>query len=207
MTVRLLNYGESAVLAEYQTLTDVMSAADWLRNHPLSGVIEIVPAMRTITVLFDPAATDPRQVKAWLEVSESTFDWHPVQPNEVVVTARYDGADLAATAELLGISVDRLVQDHAAAEWRVAFTGFSPGFGYLVSSDWVHEVPRLATPRTAVPAGAVGLAAEFSGVYPRSSPGGWRLIATTDLQLWDPAATPPALLLPGTLVRFQRESG
>ena len=80
--------------------------------------------------------------------------------------------------------------------------GFAPGFAYLVTDHDRLRVPRRATPRTAVPAGAVGLAGEFSGVYPRSSPGGWQLIGSTEAVLWDPEADPPALLRPGAAVRF-----
>ena len=104
---------------------------------------------------------------------------------------------------LLGVSADELVRRHAAAEWTVAFTGFAPGFGYLVSPDWPFEVPRLPSPRTRVPRGAVGLAGEFTGAYPRETPGGWRLIGTTAASLFDADATPPALLAPGTRVRFR----
>ena len=85
----------------------------------------------------------------------------------------------------------------------MAFVGFAPGFGYLVSDDWPFEVPRLDAPRTRVPAGAVALAGAFGGVYPRQSPGGWRLIGRTDAVLWDPDADPPALLVPGRRVRFE----
>ncbi len=100
------------------------------------------------------------------------------------------------------MSADELVRRHASADWTVAFTGFAPGFGYLVSPDWTFDVPRLVTPRTRVPRGSVGLAAGFTGAYPRDTPGGWRLIATTDAALFDPDTASPALLAPGTRVRF-----
>ena len=124
----------------------------------------------------------------------------------VTIDVTYDGADLGATSELLGVSVAQLVERHTAAEWSVAFSGFAPGFAYLVSDDWPFEVPRLDAPRTRVPAGAVGLAGEFSGVYPRESPGGWRLIGQTHAVLWATDARPPALLAPGARVRFRRAS-
>jgi KipI family sensor histidine kinase inhibitor len=91
---------------------------------------------------------------------------------------------------------------HAAAEFCVAFCGFAPGFGYLTGLPARYDVPRRATPRTAVPAGSVALAGPYTGVYPRSSPGGWQLIGTTDAVLWDHARVPAALLAPGTRVRF-----
>ncbi len=85
----------------------------------------------------------------------------------------------------------------------MAFTGFAPGFGYLVSPDWPHDVPRLDSPRTRVPAGAIGLAAGFTGAYPRETPGGWRLIGATSARLFDPDAASPALLAPGARVAFR----
>lgn len=95
-----------------------------------------------------------------------------------------------------------MVRIHTAAEFRVAFCGFAPGFGYLTGLGERYAVPRRATPRTAVPAGSVGLAGPYTGVYPRSSPGGWQLIGTTDSVLWDATREPAALLSPGTRVRF-----
>ena len=131
---------------------------------------------------------------------------HPRPPRtrrSIELEVVYDGADLADTAALLGMSPDELVRRHTSAEWSVAFTGFAPGFGYLISPDWTFDVPRLAIPRTRVPRGSVGLAAGFTGAYPRDTPGGWRLIGTTDAPLFDPDAASPALLAPGARVRFR----
>ncbi len=121
----------------------------------------------------------------------------------MVLDVVYDGPDLADTAALLGVSPEALVAQHAAARWSVAFTGFAPGFGYLTSADWPYDVPRLEVPRTRVPEGSVGLAAGFTGAYPRETPGGWQLIGTTRAQLFDPDAASPALLSPGGRVRFR----
>ena len=85
----------------------------------------------------------------------------------------------------------------------MAFTGFAPGFGYLIGGAWPFDVPRLESPRARVPAGAVGLAAGYTGAYPRETPGGWRLIGTTSATLFDAAAAAPALLPPGARVRFR----
>jgi KipI family sensor histidine kinase inhibitor len=114
----------------------------------------------------------------------------------------YDGADLAGTAAEVGLDTDALVRAHTAREYVVAFCGFAPGFGYLRGLDPALHVSRLAEPRTRVPAGSVGIAGEFTGVYPRQSPGGWRLLGRTDADLWDARREPPALLAPGTRVRF-----
>ncbi len=115
---------------------------------------------------------------------------------------RYDGPDLADVAALWGVPEREVARIHAATEFRVAFCGFAPGFGYLTGLPARYDVPRRATPRTAVHAGAVGLAGPYTGVYPRASPGGWQLIGTTDAVLWDTARELTALLSPGTRVRF-----
>ena len=114
----------------------------------------------------------------------------------------YDGPDLAEVARLTGLDESEVVAAHTGTPWRIAFGGFAPGFAYLTGGDERLRVPRRDEPRTTVPAGAVGLAGEFSGVYPRPSPGGWQLIGSTEARLWDPDRDPPALLEPGGWVRF-----
>jgi KipI family sensor histidine kinase inhibitor len=121
----------------------------------------------------------------------------------VTIDVVYDGADLDEVARLTGLSPDEVVAAHTAAPMRVGFGGFAPGFGYLVGGDERLHVPRRAEPRTRVPVGSVGLAGEFSGVYPRESPGGWQLIGHTDAVLWDVERDPPALLTPGLWVQFR----
>jgi KipI family sensor histidine kinase inhibitor len=121
----------------------------------------------------------------------------------VTIDVRYDGADLAEVAERCGLSVSDVVELHSEAEYTVAFCGFMPGFAYLVGLPPALHLPRRETPRTRVPAGSVAIAAEFASVYPRQSPGGWHLLGTTDVELWHDDAEPPALLTPGTTVRFR----
>jgi biotin-dependent carboxylase-like uncharacterized protein len=120
----------------------------------------------------------------------------------VEIPVVYDGPDLDEVAELTGLGVDGVVAAHTGTPWRVGFGGFAPGFAYLTGGDPDLHVERRSEPRTSVPPGAVGLAGEFSGIYPRSSPGGWQLIGRTDAVLWDADRDPPALLTPGAQVRF-----
>ena len=115
---------------------------------------------------------------------------------------RYDGPDLDEVGRLTGLGTTGVVAAHTGTAWMVAFGGFAPGFAYLTGGDGRLRVPRRDRPRPSVPAGAVGLAGEFSGVYPRASPGGWQLLGTTDAVLWAVDRDPPALLSPGTTVRF-----
>ncbi|MGF1654687.1 MAG: allophanate hydrolase subunit 1 [Actinomycetales bacterium] len=124
-------------------------------------------------------------------------------PVDVVLAVRFDGPDLADVAGILGLPSAGVVHRVTATVWTVAFTGFAPGFGYLVGGGLA--VPRLDIPRSRVPAGSLGLAGPHAGVYPRASPGGWRLVGTLAdpaPTLFDPARNPPALLPPGTRVRF-----
>ncbi len=206
--VRMLPMGERAVLAEVGSLPEVLALHAALRSSPPDGIVDVVPAARTVLIAFDPDGMPVSAVRAWIaEVAgQASVGDAPTDTAEVEVPVAYDGPDLAETAALLGVDVDALVARHRDTEWTVAFTGFAPGFGYLVSDGWPYDVPRLDSPRTRVPAGAVGLAGAFTGAYPRETPGGWRLIATTEAVLFDPDAAQPALLAPGSRVRF-RESG
>ncbi|MDJ1114378.1 urea amidolyase family protein [Microbacterium dauci] len=199
----ILPFGDRSLLAEVASLDEVLALHARLAATRPAGVVDLVPAARTVLVRVDPSALPVSAARAWIEGADAT----PAEADRsatplVEVPIVYDGVDLADVASLLGVSTDALAAEHAAADWTVAFTGFAPGFGYLVSADWRHDVPRLSTPRTRVPAGAVGVAGEFTGAYPRETPGGWRLLGTTPAQLFDPARSRAALLHPGERVRF-----
>ena len=209
MSRRLLPTGDAAVLVECDTLEEVLALHDALAADPRAGVIELVPAARTILVAIDPARLPLESAATWVRRIrvEAGSRLAGRAADEVTIPVVYDGDDLHQTAGLLGVSPETLTARHQEAEWRVAFIGFAPGFGYLVSDDWPFEVPRLEAARTRVPAGAVAIAGAFAGVYPRESPGGWRLIGRTDAALWTPESEPPALLVPGRRVRFEATQG
>ncbi|MCX5389443.1 allophanate hydrolase subunit 1 [Streptomyces sp. NBC_00094] len=207
MSVRTLRVGERALLVELGGGAETEAFhAELLRRRAagaLPAVREIVPAART--VLLDGVA-DPDRLAAELAAWE-VGPLHARVGATVEVPVRYDGPDLAEVAGLWGVSVEEAVRVHTATEFRVAFCGFAPGFGYLTGLGERYEVPRRATPRTAVPAGSVALAGPYTGVYPRSSPGGWQVIGTTDVALWDAGREPAALFAPGTRVRFTVDGG
>jgi KipI family sensor histidine kinase inhibitor len=201
---RLLPMGDRAVLAEVDSLEAAIALHDRLEGTRPAGVLDLVPAARTVLVRVDPVRMPLAAAKSWIvEVVRDAAAARTASPAVVELDVEYDGADLSETAALIGITADELVRRHTAAEWTVAFTGFAPGFGYLVSPQWRFDVPRLESPRTRVPRGAVGLAGEFTGAYPRETPGGWRLIGRTSAALFDPDAASPALLAPGARVRFR----
>lgn len=198
---RVLPCGDRAALVEYDDLDAVLAAYARLAASPLEGVVDLVPAARTLLVHFDPTVTDGPRLAGALR-SLAPLPGGPPEGGRVEVPVVYDGADLAEVARLTGLSPGEVVAAHTGQEWTVAFCGFAPGFGYLIGEDDRLHVARRSTPRTRVPRGAVALAGEFSGVYPRESPGGWQLIGRTDLDTWDVDRAPPALLAPGVRVRF-----
>jgi KipI family sensor histidine kinase inhibitor len=200
--VRILPAGDAAVLVELADLAEAGHLYASLRADPLPGTLDVVPATRTVLVTVDPAVTAPEQVAAAVRSRPLAAAPDPAAGDLVELPTRYDGPDLAEVAGLTGLAEDEVVRRHGAAEWTVAFCGFAPGFAYLTGGDPALRVPRREVPRTAVPAGSVGLADGFSGAYPRRMPGGWQLIGHTDAVLWDTDRDPPALLPPGTRVRF-----
>ncbi|MGV8848467.1 MAG: 5-oxoprolinase subunit PxpB [Propionibacteriaceae bacterium] len=200
--MRLLPSGERAVLVELGDLDEVLALAEPVRT--LAGVIDVVPGERTllVTVAVPAGLESVRRLLTELTVTASAVG--PLS-RTVEIPVTYDGADLADVSARTGLTVAQIIEAHTATPWRVGFGGFAPGFAYLVGGDPRLEVPRRSEPRPAVPAGAVGLAGRYSGIYPRSSPGGWQLIGRTDVVLFDPDADPPALLHPGMTVRFVRQ--
>ncbi|MEV2217754.1 5-oxoprolinase subunit PxpB [Streptomyces sp. NPDC050997] len=201
--MRALHVGDGALLVEVASGDEAQALHAELVRRRAAGLLtvrEIVPAART--VLLD-GLDDPGRLASELTASE--IPSNPPREQEVLdVPVRYDGPDLADVAAHWGVAEQEVARIHAGTEFRVAFCGFAPGFGYLTGLPARYDVPRRATPRTRVPAGSVGLAGPYTGVYPRSSPGGWQLIGTTDAVLWDHARVPAALLSPGTRVRFVR---
>ncbi len=200
--MRVLPCGDAALLLEVDDLGTVLALADAVRTADLPGVLDVVPAARTVLLLTTPGADlgTLRRALRTLPVDPSSA---PPDGAVVEIPVRYDGPDLDEVGRLTGLGADGVVEAHTATPWRVGFGGFAPGFAYLAGGDERLHVPRRDEPRTTVPAGSVGLAGEFSGVYPRASPGGWQLIGTTGVTLWDPDRTPPALLQPGARVRFR----
>ncbi|WP_319435988.1 allophanate hydrolase subunit 1 [Mycobacterium sp. RTGN5] len=203
------DYGDQGLLLECESTEQVLAIAAALRTAQLPGVLDIVPAARTVLIkLADPQSQGPtRQRLARLHIDATDPDDRRGTDVDVVVEVVYDGADLDDVAAHTGMDVAAVIEAHTATPWRVGFGGFAPGFAYLVGGDPRLVVPRRSDPRTAVPAGSVGLAGEFSGIYPRQSPGGWQLIGRTDAVLWDIDRPEPALLEPGMWVQFRAITG
>ena len=190
--MKLLPCGDRAVLIDCASLDE---AQGWFAA--LHDEVDAVLGARTVLLRGEPS-----ELRALVDHSEPRDITAAEDVDEIEIPVTYDGPDLADVAGHTGMSEDEIVAAHTGTPWTVAFGGFAPGFAYLVGGDDRLVVPRRESPRTSVPAGSVGLAGEFSGVYPRSSPGGWQLIGRTDAVMFDVDRDPPALLAPGAHVRF-----
>ncbi len=213
---KLLRCGERGILVEVADLDTVLALNDLVTGLVELGhgawhrVLDVVPAAKTLLVTTNSAtavATLRTDLAALLRAQAvqgglAIRGGRGPGATTVEIPVHYDGPDLEDVAELTGLTAEEVIAAHTGRPWRVAFGGFAPGFAYLVDGDPRLDVPRRSSPRTVVPAGAVGLAGPFSGIYPRPSPGGWQLLGHTDLALWETDRTPPALLQPGFFVRF-----
>ncbi len=206
MSVAVLPAGDAALLLAPADPADLPGLVDVLRGSRIDGVVDVLPAAETVLVTLD-AGADPAGVERNLRgalAADRTRGVVSDRFEEIRIPVRYDGADLPEVARLLGVGVEEVIAEHTRREWRCRFIGFTAGFGYLETSEPGLVVPRRSRSRTAVPAGSVALADGYSAVYPRRSPGGWQLIGTTDVPMWDLDRPQPALLAPGARVRFVR---
>lgn len=200
--MRFLPAGPSALLVEVDDLDAVFSLMAEIERRRREGwgegLVDVVPG--ATTVLLDGV---DRPKRLALEIARwSLPHLGPGDEGEVEVRCRYGGPDLADVAARWGVSEDEAVAIHTSLTHRVAFCGFAPGFAYIAGLGDRWRVPRRPSARPVVPSGSVALAGTYTGIYPRSSPGGWQLIGRTETVLWDEERQPPALLAPGMTVRF-----
>ncbi|MHC6594931.1 5-oxoprolinase subunit B/C family protein [Arthrobacter sp. C152] len=194
--------GPRALLIELDSLPEVLALHAQLVQDPPAGQVDVLAAARTVMAVFDSPAS-ARAARHGITLAAPAGSHGPASGDEPVrIEVVYDGEDLADVAAHTGLSTDAVVAAHTGQLWTAAFGGFAPGFAYLVGENEVLNVPRRSTPRTAVPAGSVAMAGNFSAVYPRSSPGGWQLIGRTAARMWDLDREQPALVRPGQRVRY-----
>ena len=193
--------GTRAVLAELAGTQGVLALQALLLETPLPGQLDVLAAAETVLVTADSPVSARRIAEQLLRLDLTA----PVQRDGelLVIDTVYDGEDLAVVGELTGLGTDGVIAAHTGQVWTVAFAGFAPGFGYMVGENQALSVPRRSSPRTAVPAGSVALAGNYSAVYPRSSPGGWQLIGRTGAKMWDLDREQPALASPGHRVQYR----
>ena len=200
--LRFLPVGSDSFLVELADLETTLTLLDRLRETRPEGIVETIPAARTVMIRFDPLATDRARLSAFIRRLD--LGRRSVRQGELFeIPVTYDGEDLGDVAEILGWPVEEVVRRHTEATYTVAFTGFAPGFAYMTADDPGFDVPRRTAPRQRIPAGSVALAGRFGGIYPTDSPGGWQLIGRTPLKMWDTARKRAALLTPGDRVHFR----
>jgi KipI family sensor histidine kinase inhibitor len=212
--MRIEPVGDAAAIAilgdaiDVATVRGVWALNALLRERLGTSALDVVPAYASVLVRFDPAATNLAHVMACLRGAvQDSGDAIALTPRRIAVAACFGGehgADLEEIATAADLTPASFIKRFCAAEYRVAFLGFIAGFPYLMGLPHELAAPRLATPRDKVPAGSVGIAGAQCGIYPRASPGGWRLIGQTKAAVFDAAHEPAALFAPGDIVRFER---
>ncbi|MBD2813310.1 5-oxoprolinase/urea amidolyase family protein [Xenorhabdus sp. Flor] len=200
--MRFLPVNFNSIMVELSGLTETLMLFDSLNMTPIPGIEEMIPAARTLMIRFHPMTISVYQLVDEIQ-NRSLQTYRYVSGKQIEIPVCYNGEDLAAVAEMLGTSIQDVIRQHTENEYMVAFTGFAPGFAYMVSDIAQWNIPRRKTPRTRIPAGTVALAGEFSGIYPQASPGGWQLIGITNERMWDLSRPDPALLQPGNRVSFR----
>ena len=199
--MRFLPAGDNAVLVQLASLDEVLALFASLRAQPVPGMGQMIPAAQTLLIGFDLHQISAAALAAELAPRDLSAR-AATTGREIEIPVDYNGQDLDEVAALTGLSRAEVIARHTGTPWLAAFNGFAPGFCYLTGGDPALNVPRRSTPRTEIPAGSVALAGAFSGVYPQSSPGGWQIIGTTPVPMWDLTRSPPAWLAPGDRVRF-----
>lgn len=208
--MNVLNYGRAAVLVELDSADEAAALHGRLEAMPadgaIDGLVETMPGLRTVLIRFDPAVTDParlahRLAEVWTGPGSGGYPTD--EPGDAAcLRVDYSGPDLADVAEHAGMSTAEVIAAHQARQYRIVLIGMAPGFYFLSGGDPRLCVPRRSSPRVDVPKGAVGLAGELTGIYPRTGPGGWQLIGRAVDDLWHPTRLPAALLPPGSSIRF-----
>lgn len=200
MNIRLA--GDSALLVELADFKAAQALRHELGESALPGILEMVPGYDSLLIEIDPLKLDAVKLAESIKRFVTGSLFLPI-PVEHEIRVHYDGPDLQAVAQQTGLSVAEVVRRHTDVVYTVAFLGFAPGFPYLVGLDPALQVSRLKTPRARVPTGAVAIADQFTGIYPQSTPGGWRLLGRTDTRLFDASWTKPAILSPGDRVMLR----
>lgn len=214
MTPRLLELGDAALTLELgegvdaATSARVMAARDAIAAARLTGITDLVPTYRSLTVHFDPLVTDRAELSDALQAAATVERKSALAGRHFEIPVHFgddDGPDLAEVAKTTGRGADEIVDTLCSLDLRVYLIGFLPGFPYMGDlPEWLR-LPRRNTPRTAVPANSVAIAGPQAAVYPWQSPGGWHLLGRTTVQMFDATNTArPALLAPGDTVRFVR---
>ena len=207
--LRFLPAGDRALVAEFgksideETNRKVQQLCRTLEEQPVRGVTELVPTFRSLMICYDPKIVTYRKLVKNLEGRQLSGEEKEESAKRILeVPCCYDGEDLEDMETITGLSREEIISIHSGTTYKIYMLGFLPGFVYLGGLDARICAPRLASPRTRIPAGSVGIGGNQTGVYPMASPGGWRLIGRTPLRFYDPARPEPILCRAGEYIRF-----
>ena len=177
-----------------------------IEKQGIPGILDIVPTYRSILINYDPLTLPPNELEERVrELTQDLDETPPAASRVVELPTSYGGehgSDLGYVAEHNGLTEEEVIALHSGTDYLVYMMGFTPGFTYLGGMSEKIATPRLQTPRTAIPAGSVGIAERQTGVYPIESPGGWQLIGRTPVRLFDPSKQPPVIAEPADYIRF-----
>lgn len=209
---KIVPLGDSALLVQLGDKIDIAinqrvhALAALLNISPVDGLIETVPAYATLLLHYDPLVLTYAEIRKWVRAKLDQLEAVSLRkPRQIEVPVRYGGEygiDLEFVANYHHLWIEDVIRIHTERTYTVFMMGFTPGFPYMGKLDDAIVTPRLETPRTQVPAGTVAIAGSQTGIYPIASPGGWRLLGSTPLRLFDPGSESPFLFSPGDEVRF-----
>ena len=206
--------GDKGLLVEFENkvapeINDkVHSLYDEIKLEDIEGVLECIPTYRSLLINYDPLEVDFSQLKGSVsqlvrKVEEKDLD--SLEHRVVILPTVYGGEfgpDLDDVCDINNLTQEEVVDIHSCRKYRVYMMGFTPGFPYLGGMSERISTPRLESPRKTIPAGSVGIGGNQTGVYPIDSPGGWRLIGRTPVDLYNPDENPPVAFKPGDMVEF-----
>jgi len=200
----LVEYGEGI---NFEVNAKVRKMAKVISENMPAGIVEIIPAYRSLLVVYDPVLTNPKRLKNVLILLEEQLDDIKIpDPAVVEIPVCYGGKfgpDISVVGKAHDLTEDEVVRLHSEPEYLIYMVGFTPGFAYLGGLPEQLHTPRLATPRVLVPQGSVGIAKNQTGMYPVASPGGWQLIGRTPLKLFAPERLNPFLYQAGDKIKFK----
>lgn len=212
MDIKVMPAGDSALVVEFgneinEAINEKVHAlAKKIRQENIPGITEMIPTFRSLLVSYDMLQISYSKLSVMLSVLSRELEMNRAAHRRIVKIpccygARF-GVDLTDMERLTGLSREEIIELHSSVDYKIYMLGFLPGFVYLGGLDKRLEVPRLDTPRVRIGKGAVGIGGNQTGIYPMDSPGGWRLIGGTPVDLYDPEREDPVLLRAGEYIRF-----